>query len=170
MPLRLRDAVASDIAALFQLINSAYVTESGNRGIAFKFTTRFLTPAEVEPLVLSGAVLLCEEEPEEGGQAPLLGCIAAEVQANRCHFGPFAVAPSAQGKGVGKALLAELESRARARGNASLDAEVVNLRLDILPMYLGKLGFRVVGEDSFPAPERTTRGCHFVLIRKSLLL
>ena len=87
---------------------------------------------------------------------------------SRAHFGPFAVSASAQRSGVGAALLAELAVRAAAEGCVSLDAEVVNHRYDILPMYLGRLGFRVVGRDLFPAPERLSRPAHFVLIRRPL--
>ena len=78
------------------------------------------------------------------------------------------VARGAQGRGVGGALLRALEARARAEGCASIDAEVVDLRWDLFPMYFA-LGFRVVGQLPFPAPERCTRPCHFVCIRRELI-
>ena len=169
MAFSIRPATPADAARLFDLINAAYHAESGDVPPAFKFTTRFLAPEELLPGIAAGTMLLAESP---AGAA--LGCLSydllrASPQAPlRAHFGPFAVAPERQRSGVGAALLASLAAAARAAGAASLDAEVVNHRLDILPLYLGKLGFRVVGEGPFPAPERCTRPCHFVLIRRGL--
>ena len=168
--MRIRPATPADATPLFAIVNAAYHAESGDVPPAFKTTTRFLEPAELLPPLAAGTVLLAEC-PTSG--APL-GCLAYSLERAhpaaplRAHFGPFAVAPSSQGAGVGKALLAALEVAARAAGAASLDAEVVNHRLDILPMYLGKLGFRVVGDGAFPAPERCSRPCHFICIRRAL--
>jgi predicted N-acetyltransferase YhbS len=163
----IRCATESDAAVLFDLINEAYHVESGNVPPAFKLTTRFLSPTDLQPLLASGRVLICER----GGFA--VGVLSYSVESHpptilRAHFGPFAVSRQWQGKGVGGALLRELAVRARSEGCVSLDAEVVNHRHDLFPMYLGRLGFRVVGEIQFPAPERLSRPAHFVCIRKPL--
>jgi GNAT superfamily N-acetyltransferase len=164
-----RTATPSDAQAAFALINSAYHVETGDVPPAFKLTTRFLAAAELLPL-LSGGRVLAATAPD----GALLGVLAFSLHSDpatgalRAHFGPFAVHTSAQGGGVGRALLAELAVRARAEGCCTLDAEVVNHRHDLFPLYLGRLGFRVVGTAPFPAPERLTRPAHFVLIRKGL--
>lgn len=85
----------------------------------------------------------------------------------RLHFGPFAVNPKLQGKGIGKVLLNHLYTMAKDQNCASIDIEVVHLRTDILPMY-AKLGYEKIGEAPFPVPELTTRDCHFILLRKML--
>lgn len=165
-----RVATRADVPSLFALINSSYHVESGDRPPAFKLSTRFLAESELLPLVDSGRVLACDGDAAGGA---LLGALSYSVEgsgsgATRAHFGPFAVARGAQGRGVGGALLRALEARARAEGCASIDAEVVDLRWDLFPMYFA-LGFRVVGQLPFPAPERCTRPCHFVCIRRELV-
>jgi GNAT superfamily N-acetyltransferase len=165
--LEMRVATAADCAAVFRLCNTAYHAESGDTPPAFKKTTRFLLTAEILPNIEARRVLLCTS----GAQT--LGCLSYTLEGGvegaplRAHFGPFAVLPEAQGRGVGSALLGELARVARAAGCVSLDAEVVNHRHDIFCMYFA-LGFRVVGEGAFPAPERCTRACHFVCIRRAL--
>jgi ribosomal protein S18 acetylase RimI-like enzyme len=162
----IRVATVADAPSLFSLINSAYHVETGDIPPAFKITTRFLLESEVAALVAGGRVLVYERA------GSLLGVLSYDVISDRgalrAHFGPFAVATAAQGGGIGQALLGELALRAAAEGCASLDAEVVNHRHDLFPLYLGRLGFRVVGRAPFPAPERLSRPSHFVSIRRAL--
>ena len=166
----IRAATPADAPAVFDLINTAYSVESGDVPPAFKRTRRFLAAAELLPQLAAGAILLAHD----GGSGAAQGVLAFELQrdaasgALRAHFGPFAVAAAHRGAGVGAALLAALAQRARAEGCASLDAEVVNHRHDLFPLYLGRLGFRVVGRAPFPAPERLSRPAHFVCIRRAL--
>ena len=170
MAAAIREATADDADAIFSIVNAAYHAETGDAPPAFKATTRFVALTEILPSIAAGRVLLlCEG----AGSAPL-GCLSYSLERGeaagaplRAHFGPFAVAPGAQGRGVGRSLLAALAALARAAGCASLDAEVVNHRHDIFEMYMG-MGFRVVGEGAFPAHERCTRPCHFVCIRRPL--
>ena len=154
-------------AEITNLINEAYEVETGDSGVAFKNTLRLL-PSDAAQLDL-GRTFVCRRRGHPDG--PLLGCIVYDVQQDdtglRCHFGPFAVARAAQGQGVGRALQARLETWARDHGCASFDIEVVNHRTDILPMY-ERQGFVAYGNGTFPAPERTTRQCHFILMRKPL--
>ena len=167
----IRAATPADAPTVFALINAAYCVESGDIPPAFKRTTRFLAPAELLPQLAAGAILLAHAD-----DGAVQGVLAFELQrdaaaaggALRAHFGPYAVAAAHRGAGVGAALLAALAQRARAEGCASLDAEVVNHRHDLFPLYLGRLGFRVMGRAPFPAPERLSRPAHFVCIRKTL--
>ena len=165
----IRAATAADAEPVFSLVNSAYQVETGDIPPAFKLTLRFLTPADLAPLLASGRLLLAHSDSGE-----LQGALSYDLQrdprtqALRAHFGPFATSAASRGSGIGSALLAALAERARAEGALSLDAEVVNHRHDLFPMYLGHLGFRVVGSAPFPAPERLSRPAHFVLIRIAL--
>lgn len=166
MSISIREATASDAAALLILFNSAYHAESGDIAPGFKLTTRFLSESEVESVLQRGPLLIAEQS------GSVAGALAFEIipdasNTPRAHFGPFATARAFRGTGVGSALLAALETRARAAGCASLDGEVVNLRYDLFPLYF-KLGFRVVGRADFPAPERVSRPVHFVLIRRAI--
>ena len=55
MAFSIRPATPADAARLFDLINAAYHTESGDVPPAFKFTTRFLAPEEWERVQGSAA-------------------------------------------------------------------------------------------------------------------
>ena len=130
----IRVASEVDCAALFSIINDAYHRETGDIPPAFKKTLRFLNPSELlsHPSYLSGQTLVSED----GGVIRGVLCYTLETHEGylRAHFGPFAVVSEHQGTGVGSALLRELEARARAAGCVSIDAEVVNHRLDLFPM------------------------------------
>lgn len=152
-----RPATESDLEEVFDLINDAYEVETGDTGVAFKHTKRFLAHEELRPR-LSHALVA-----EEDGK--ITGVVIFEIMGSACHFGPFAV--RGQGKGVGKLLLKHTEQLALKNGCTSLDIEVVNWRTDIIPMY-EKWGYVRIGEAPFPAPERVTRPCHFILMRKAI--
>jgi len=131
----IRIAVARDCPRLFELINDAYHRESGDIPPAFKKTLRFLTPSELlsHHSYTSGCTLVYEDE-----TGAIIGVLCYTVESHggalRAHFGPFAVDEGHQGKGVGGALLNELKVRAKEKGCVSIDAEVVNHRLDLFPM------------------------------------
>jgi GNAT superfamily N-acetyltransferase len=171
-------ATYDDLPALVKLINEAYEVETGDTGVAFKKTLRLMDgEVELGPAVREGRCLMATLPGEgPGGASVLAGCLVwervggagtADGPPLRLHFGPFAVSPAMQRRGVGNALLGALYDFARSEGAASIDIEVVHWRTDILPLY-EKLGYVAFGEGAFPAPERTTRPCHFIMMRKEL--
>jgi GNAT superfamily N-acetyltransferase len=165
------DAGVEDVPALVILINDAYQVETGDSGVAFKHMNRFID-GDIPAFAAAVAAGRCLAARLAG---KLVACLVWEAGrdgegeggALRYHFGPFAVDKACQGRGVGGALLEALYARARAAGAASVDIEVVQHRTDILPWY-AKMGYVAYGEGPFPAPERTTRACHFILMRKAL--
>ena len=108
----LRYATLHDIPALIALVTSAYRGDASRAG----WTTEadILDGARIGPDVLradlerpcSKIVLL-----EQAGN--LLACAHVENVDNAGYFGMFAVAPTLQGGGIGKRLLAECERIAR---------------------------------------------------------
>ncbi len=138
-------------------------------GVAFKHTERLISrEAELDPLIAAGTLLVARASP---GSSPLgclfYNCVTDSEGKLHVHFGPFAVSLATKGTGIGRQLLAELDKRAIALGAASIDIEVVNTRDDLFPMY-ERMGFIKIGEAPFPAPERTTRPVHFILMRRPL--
>jgi GNAT superfamily N-acetyltransferase len=173
-------AVAGDLPALFALVNEAYQVETGDSGVAFKCTNRLLdADAELLPSIAAGRALkalvggalagcICFEEQQAAAAAVAVHDGGADAAAApHMHFGPFAVAASAQGRGVGRALLEALYARARARGIRYVDIEVVNWRTDVMPWY-ERMGYVRFGTGDFPAPERLARPASFVLMRLDL--
>ena len=159
-------AVVSDADAisLFRLVNTAYIVESGNDGVAFKNCERYVNIAEVHELLRESVVIKAVDKTS----GTLLGMIAYQITpGGSCYFGPFAVAPEAQGRGIGRSLRNHVEKVGRQAGCTHLEITVVNVRDDILPMYR-KDGFVEVGTGPFPDPWKVTRPVHFLVMHKKL--
>ena len=122
-------AAADDVVMVFDMVNLAYKVEDGISGVAFKNTDRFLSheegrlsralaapcphaaPNAVRPSIFEGRVFLAA-----AASAPqvTLGCIVWSVSATddgseSLYFGPLAVVPEAQGRGVGSFLVSAVE-------------------------------------------------------------
>ena len=157
---------ASELSELFDMINEAFDVELGDTGVAFKKDRRFLSHDELTAKLAACRTLVCRAHDD----ARILGAICFDISASEpetLQFGPFAVAPHAQGRGVGRALLERVYSIARLESCAHVDIEVVDHRTDTLVMY-ERMGYVRTGEQPFPFPERCTRPSKFVLMRKSL--
>lgn len=181
------------------MINAAYSLEKGVAGVGFKRegVERYPRMEQLEQDIAAAAAgtdeafFVVASPPREGGagageceacssthgaSAPL-GCVRVQplVRAEGCRrifeFGPYAVNPQAQGRGVGKALLAMAEDFARQRGAVALQIDVVNHRSDLFPYY-SRRGFVQVGTRPFYSNcdlERDiTRPTHFVTMEKPL--
>lgn len=111
--LQFRLATAQDAAAVAALVQSAYRGAASQQG----WTTEadFLEGQRTD----AAGVLEAINNPDS---AIVLAEYAGEFRASAlieqhgadCHFGMFAVRPTLQSSGIGKALLAECERRARA--------------------------------------------------------
>ena len=185
--IRIREAKLSDSESLFALINDSYQVETGDSGVAFKKTLRLIDMnSEMIPLI--PRTLVAEMVAENGNDdvVELCGSITWEETEHlhtptkgvdgdtvngggykAMHFGPFAVSRHHQKMGIGNALLNALYLLAKERGCENIDLECVNWRSDIIPWYK-KMGFSTIGVGTFPAPERCTRDCHFILMRRSI--
>jgi len=153
--LQLATAGPADAPALLALINSAYQVEtylgadSGDGGVGFKKTDRLDTLDDALEMLATSTVTVATD-----ARGRIVGAMSHLVKDDGwLYFGPFAVDPSAQGAGVGRALLQHVEQLARSRGCHGLEITVVNCRSDILPMY-ERLGFVEVGTEPFPHPWR----------------
>ena len=83
------------------------------------------------------------------------------------HFGPLAVNPVCQGKGVGRKLIDFVEEKGRREGFRAVKIHVMNVRSDLIPMY-EKMNYVRVGREEYPYPERLSRYCFFHLYEKNL--
>ena len=109
---------------------------------------------------------------EVGGE--LVACCHLALEAaDTVYLGLFAVRPEAQGGGLGSAVMAEADRRARAWGAARLRMTVISARVDLLAWY-HRLGFEPTGAtEPFPyGDERygipTVPDLEFVVLERSV--
>jgi predicted N-acetyltransferase YhbS len=171
-------ASTADADEIFEVINAAYSLEIGNDGIAFKNENihRLMHPLEdsIRSSYESGkvikAVLNCD------GTQKVVGVIVWDIidvqingeQTKSMYFGPFAIRPDYQKRGIGGILLTEIDRIARMNCISYVDINVINHRSDLLPMY-AKLGYEDTGTTSdYPFRERLSRDSHFINLRRKI--
>jgi ribosomal protein S18 acetylase RimI-like enzyme len=143
-----REATVDDVDAIVALVESAYRGEASKAGwtteadlLEGQRTDRESVRTIVESLN-AHAVLAFDASSNQ-----LLACCQLESRGNAAYFGMFAVQPALQGSGVGKALLAEAERRARDDWSADhLEMTVIAQREDLIAWYL-RHGYRKTGEN-----------------------
>lgn len=141
----LREARADEAEAVAALVQSAYRGEASRAGWTTEADLVFgdrISPAEVTGLVGDPDVALLVLEDEEG----LLACCSvSRAGAGRAAFGLFAVRPGAQGRGVGRRVMAGAIALSRERFEAAtLAIEVLEPRTELIGWY-ERLGFRRTG-------------------------
>jgi predicted N-acetyltransferase YhbS len=152
----MRIATPDDADALAQLINQAFAVE-----MFFKRGGR-TSPDNVRSLMHEGEFLV-RDRPDGCPAA----CVFVKHSGARGYFGMLSVAPDMQGAGLGRQIVAEVESRLRQAGCEALDIYVVNLRTE-LPPYYRKLGYVESGTTAFPHPDEATQPCHIIVMTKDL--
>lgn len=158
----LREATVEDVPEVLAVINRAYVVEApfikGDRA----------TAADIRDTIAAAnsAYLLALDSPDAGSR--IIGALKIDLKGGRAHIGPVAVEPSRQGMGVGKALIAAAEERARERGIAHLDLCVMSFR-PTLPGFYESLGFEMTGTAPYEdCCGRLVGEAHRILMSKPL--
>jgi ribosomal protein S18 acetylase RimI-like enzyme len=154
---RIRAAVPQDVAVLTALINDAFEVEA-----FFKIGDR-TSANEVVRLMDTGAFLVLEDP-----SSTIVGCVYLKLQDGRAYFGMLSIAPSRQGRGLGRLLIEAVEERARARGCRYVDIHIVNLREE-LPDFYRRLGYVDHGTLPFSDTDRASQPCHFIVMTKALV-
>lgn len=153
----LRKASPADVAAIVALVNQAYSVEE------FFVRGPRTDAGQVAHDLERGGFLLSE------GPEGIEGCVYVEPRGSVGYFGLLAVAPSRQGQGLGRRLVAAAEAHLRDGRCSIVEILVVNWREDLFPFY-ARLGYAEAGAAPFPESdhERLLRPSHFVVMRKVL--
>jgi len=179
-----RFAILSDIEALLDLVESAYRGQRSRAGWtteADMLEGQRTDRAELEQLIADPRARIvlgldgAEADGADPGRAPLLGCVLAKSEGEGvAHIGLFAVRPTAQARGVGRALLEEAERVSRTElGASTAKMTVIEQRLELIAWY-GRRGYAATG-DTEPFPYGNARfgiplraDLRFVVLAKSL--
>ena len=143
--LPVRPAVGSDIPALHALIHSAYRGETSRIGWTHeadlldgnRIDADMLRETLADPTT---TVFLVED-----ADGPLGCCSLTERGDGTAYFGTFAVRPTAQGRGIGDALLRHAEAHAAGAGALRLEMTVVAQRSELIAWYVRR-GYTPTGE------------------------
>ncbi len=144
-----RTATETDIPALVTLVTSAYRGDASRAG----WTTEadLLDGNRIDPELLradllrprSQVVLL---ETHDDAHTAIQACAHVCVDADAGYFGMFAVAPTLQGSGIGKLLLAECERIVRDDWQLSrMRMTVIEQRSSLIAFY-ERRGYRRTGQ------------------------
>jgi ribosomal protein S18 acetylase RimI-like enzyme len=136
--LEIRRATADEAAPIASVLHEAFVEyRSLYTAEAFAITTP--SPAEIEQRWIEGPVWSVIKD------GRLVGTVAAVVKGDTLYIRSMAVVPSARGQGIGKMLLAEIESFARAGGFQRMLLSTTPFLDDAIRLYQ-RFGFKRTGE------------------------
>lgn len=173
---RIEAARPGHIDGIMKVVNAAYRVEIGETGLAFKNCDRYVSRSDVEASLTAGPCFVAAQVADAvDGSATtegqkILGCICCSIVdgGRTLTYGPLAVDPALQGRGIGSALMKRAEDEARAAGCRQIEIEVVNHRADLLAFY-PRHGYVVSKEMPFDhGNERLTRPSKFIIHTKAL--
>jgi ribosomal protein S18 acetylase RimI-like enzyme len=131
-----RTANLKDVAALVQLVNTAYHPESGfgswTDESGFFFGTRTSEQSLKNMLVADDSVVLLGLHEDV-----IVACVHLEKSKSHAHIGMLAVNPARQRAGIGKQMLAQAEAYASSHFNVEkFVLIVISLRVELIDFYL----------------------------------
>jgi len=148
-------AEEKDISSLVTLMDSAYRGESAKQGWTseadlFIGNKRTDEDTLFKLMAKPGAVFLKYTNEEN----IIEGCVFLHKNESRLYLGMFSVSPSAQGKGIGKKLLAAADQHAKDQNCSSIYMTVITVREDLIAWY-EKNGYQQTARVlPFPVDER----------------
>ena len=145
-----RKARIKDAVRIFETVNLSYKLELGRTGIAFKKENRYVNLAEVKDDIRSKDGQFFYVQESESSDKTCLGCIFAKATKDKkaVSYGPFAVHPSHQKRGIGTLLQETVYSYARKLGFHNIQILVVNHRTDLYKSptsgFYPKRGYKMI--------------------------
>ena len=148
-------AQQKDVPALVSLLDSAYRGEGAKQGWTsetdlFIGTKRTDEETVAKLLNKPGSVFL--KYTNENGI--IEGCVYLHKKESKLYLGMFSVAPSAQGKGIGKKILNAADEHAKEQDCSLIHMTVITVREDLIAWY-EKNGYKRTEKVlPFPVDER----------------
>lgn len=172
--LAFRAATVEDIPALVELVTSAYRGEASRAG----WTTEadILDGNRIDPQVLREDIARPRSRvlvAEQGGR--MIACAHIADEGGAGYFGMFSVAPTAQGSGLGKRVLAEAERIALEEWQLPImRMTVIDVRDELIAWYQRRGYIRTglkkpfpYGDERFGIPKRDD--LRFEVLEKALV-
>ncbi len=168
-----RMAAPTDAAELVALVRSAYRGDASREGWTSEadlVSGDRIDEGQVLDLIERPGSMMLVVDQDHG----LLACCRLEDRGDGvAFFGTFAVAPRAQGRGVGRRVMAEAERLVADAFGATVLEMTVLAQQAALILWYERLGFQRTGETRpFPADPRYARpqrdDLYFVVLRKPL--
>ena len=154
--LAVREAARADVPAITALVNAAFAVER-----AFVDRDR-TTLAEIDAMFDRGTFLVADDE-DRG----LLASMYLERRQPRVYLGMLSIQPSRQGRGLGRAMMAEAEAQCRRWDCDAIDIRILHLRTELPPFYLA-LGFAEAGRTDIVDDPLSRKPYDFILMSKTL--
>jgi GNAT superfamily N-acetyltransferase len=135
-----------EVAAIVALVESAYRGDASRAGWTTEadlLDGQRTDARAVQDMIAGsdGGVLLAFDDGED-----LIACCHLQPRGGEAYFGMFAVRPARQGRGAGRALVAEAERIARSEwGLGRMSMTVIRQRDDLIAWY-ARLGYLPTGE------------------------
>jgi ribosomal protein S18 acetylase RimI-like enzyme len=137
-------AILSDAPSINKLVNSAYRGDSSKQGWTTEADlldgTRIDEAALLDLIQKPDTTIMTYKEGDT-----LLGCVELRKDGAKLYLGMLSVQPDTQGKGIGKKLLAEAETYARAQGCEKIYMTVISVRQELIDWYV-RHGYQLTGE------------------------
>ncbi|HSL72036.1 MAG TPA: GNAT family N-acetyltransferase [Longimicrobiales bacterium] len=156
-----REATADDVSALVEVINLAYRVEDD-----FAIGDR-TSPDSVAAMIREPNSNFLVAPASGDNPVRLAGAVYVQARDDRGFFGPLAVDPAHQGRGLGKALVSAAEAYCRARGCQHMDLDVLSLRPELIPFYQS-LGYVISRTAEYPRPQDFRQPCHVISMTRPL--
>lgn len=153
----LREANASDIPEMIEVVNAAFEEE------AFFVNAPRTHAEQLDEHFRNGHFLLAHQ----GSQ--LIASVYYEVRGACGYLGMLAVRPDQQRTGLGRTMIQAVEGILRASGCKVAELSVVSVRTNLLPIY-GKLGYIEAGSVEVPEElrQKLTMPVELIRLEKAL--
>jgi len=165
-------AEEKDIDSLVALMDSAYRGENSKQGWTSEadlfIGNKRTDETTVADLIKKPSAVFLKYLNEVG---KLEACVLLNKKDTRIYLGMFSVSPSAQGKGIGKKLLAAANDYAREHNCTSIFMTVITVREELIAWY-ERNGYQKTGKVlPFPVDERygiPTQPLEMLVLEKQL--